>query len=116
MCWKIYKINEIPEEELDVNIKRFSFEHMHLLELFDYWNLGVKKFFSKDDKIVDTLEAINRVLVNVRYPFDWRGRPTDYHYFQAFKVINGKCRFTSVNKWDFFQKASETCGIGYGDR
>ena len=112
MTWIIKKLYNIPLEALDVGFKRFKGVKMHLIELFDYNTMQVMYFF-KDCKTV--LDAINRVLVGIKYPFTITGKPTDYHYYQAFRKTLGICWKSFKNEYDFWQKASETAWLGYGD-
>lgn len=110
--WLKYDIKRIPPDELDIGFKRFTGVKMHILELFDYDSLQVQDFFKN---CIDELDIINRVLTGVKYPFTASGKPTDYHYYQAFKKFAWLCHKMFVNNEDYWQKASESAWLGVGD-
>ena len=114
--WEKYDINKIDPEVLDVSSKRFEGQTVLLHELIDNLRYIIFKFFSKNDEpLMSPLEVINKVIVDIKYPLDARGNPTDFHYFQAFRRFLGRCMKTYRNDFDFFQFASETAWMKMGD-
>ena len=112
MVWAKFRVSEVPPEELVVEVKRYPGEKLLLVELVDYYLYAVKQFF-RDCR--NALDVVNKVIVEVKYPLDWRGYPTNFHYTQAFKYLPNKCLVTLKNELDFWQKSSETVLFRYGD-
>jgi len=112
MMWVKFKMSEIDPSYLDISGKRFPEQDVLLYELVDYHKYIVKRFF-KD--CLSPTAVINTVIVKIKYPLDVRGNPTDFHYFQAFRRIWGSCIRSYRNEYDFFQFASETAWLRYGD-
>lgn len=112
MDWKIFKISEIPEEDLDIEFARFKNQHIKITELFSKDSLQVKLFF-KNCKT--PLEYINKVLLKIKYPLDILQRPTDFHYYQAFRKYPTKCILSYRKETDYWQFAWETAWLEYGD-
>jgi len=114
--WKKYKINEIDPKYLDIEEKRFKGQKVLLHELIDNDKWIIFLFFSEGRKpLLHPLKVINRVIVYIKYPLDYRGNPTDFHYYQAFRKFWGRCIKTFKNDFDYWQFASETAWLGYGD-
>jgi len=110
--WIKISISSIKPEDLDIGFVRFKGVHMHLLELFDQDSLQVQQFIKN---CVTILECINKVLTDIKYPFDKFGKPTNHHVYKAFKKIGNIYHRSFMNKTDYWQKASETVWLKMGD-
>jgi len=110
--WKKYKIKELKPELIDVTGKRFDGQKTLLYELIDSDRFIVKSFF---EGCLSQIAVINRVIVYIKYPLTAHGRPTDLHYFQAFRKWGWTCHKTFRNDFDYFQFASETAWLRMGD-
>ena len=90
----VYGLDAAPPEYA----KRFySFKINELIDL-ESWYL--KKWFS-DCKT--WLDVVAKVIKEIKYPLDWLGRPTDYHYLQCFRKYPAKCYKTYKIDADFWQ-------------
>lgn len=105
-------MKELDPELLLITTKRFRDQLMLLPELIDEYAFEVKQFF-KNCKT--PLDAINKVIVKIKYPLDRFGNPTDFHYYQAFKNFIWGCKKCYRNDWDYWQKSSETAWLEMGD-
>jgi len=88
------------------------FYSCEIRELIDVESWFVHEWFS-DCKT--WLDVVKKVITEIKYPLDWAGRPTDFHYLQAFRKYPAKCMRTYRVERDFWQKASETAFMGLGD-
>jgi len=112
MTWRKYEYKQLREEDIEVpDIKRWQGEKILLPELLTP-TYQVQKFF---EDCYTALTIINRVIVEIKYPLNVFGLPTDFHYFQAFRYRAGKCLVTKRNELDYWQTAHETVLTRYGD-
>ena len=110
--WKKYKMSELKPEQIDVTVKRFEGQKTLLYELIDVNRFIVQQYFAK---CLTPLAVINKVIVDVKYPFTANNQPTDLHYYQAFRRWLWSCWKTFKNDYDYWQMASETAWLHMGD-
>jgi len=110
--WIKLPIHSINPYDLDIGFVRFKGVKMHIIELFDHDSLQVKDFVKN---CVTILECINKVLTEIKYPFDIFRKPTDEHVYMAFKKFRFTYHRKFINKVDYWQTASETAWLKMGD-
>lgn len=109
--WKIRDIKDIPEKYFIVEKKRFSGQKVLFTELIDN-SYMTRQFFKNCESIVS---VANKVITEIKYPLMNGNKPTDFHYYQAFKKPWFGCQKCFRNDFDYWQFAWETAWLGMGD-
>ncbi|RLJ03202.1 MAG: hypothetical protein DRP11_01415 [Candidatus Aenigmatarchaeota archaeon] len=110
--WIKYKMHELDPKAIDVTMKRFKGQKVLLYELIDCNRYIIVDFFKECE---NELDVINKVIKEIKYPLTSDKKPTDFHYFQAFKKWWWTCHKSFRNNYDYWQFASETAWLRMGD-